>query len=77
MKVGYCEIEGTEFLARYRRYSLLPIATVDEFSLTEPKALHHELFTDVTSRHRHRQKTPYSDRQMVMDTDELTLINTN
>ena len=28
VKVGYCETEGTEFLARYRRYSLLPTATV-------------------------------------------------
>ena len=32
VKVGYCEIEGTEFLARYRRYSLLPTAAVEEFS---------------------------------------------
>ena len=36
VKVGYCEIEGTEFLARYRRNSLLPTPAVEEFSLTEP-----------------------------------------
>ena len=35
VKVGYCEIEGTEFLARYRRNSLLPTPAVEEFSLTE------------------------------------------
>ena len=36
VNVGYCEIEGTEFLARYRRNSLLPTPAVEEFSLTEP-----------------------------------------
>ena len=36
VKVGYCEIQGTEFLARYRRNSLLPTHAVEEFSLTEP-----------------------------------------
>ena len=36
VKIGYCEIQGTEFLARYRRNSLLPIPAVEEFSLTEP-----------------------------------------
>ena len=36
VKFGNNEIEGTEFLARYRRYSLLPTAAVEEFSLTEP-----------------------------------------
>ena len=32
VKFGNNEIEGTEYLARYRRYSLLPTATVEEFS---------------------------------------------